>query len=279
MENTEQKHIKKIVKSLKYLIIIILFQSCNGQENKGIVNYPKNKQMNTDHFNVTSFKNYQSEQEKSGKLNISEKVTLSGKNTIKEYALVSSENGVEYAKEIISPVPSLFYSINTYDEKGKIKSSIDKVFIGILDFEYGIHNFYDQEGYLKKSVDYSSQYKTKDFNLDDLFVFLSKENVRIDTISPEIRLKIASQFFEGKDNFTPDMILQHIKYVFAETKSENGEFENKILNPYNRQDVERIHINLDKHIWTVKKDYSSLGSIITLVDVNTYKIIERKYEL
>lgn len=260
-------------------VIIILFQSCNGQENKGIVNYPKEKQMNTEHFNVTSFKNYQNEQEKSDNLILSEKVTINGENTIKEYSLISSENGVEYAKEILPPTPSLFYSLTTYDEKGKIKNSIDEVFIGVLDFEYGIHNFYDKEGYLTKSVDYSSHYNKSNSNLADLLVFLSKENVKIDTVNPEIRLKIASQFFGNKDNFTPDMILEHIKTIFAETKSEKGEFENKILNPYNRQDVERIHINLDKNIWTVTKDYSSLGSITTIIDAASYKIIEIRYEL
>ena len=64
------------MKNLKYLLIIILFHSCNGQESKGTVTYPKSKEMSTEHFNVNGFKNYQTEQEKVSSLNATEKVTI-----------------------------------------------------------------------------------------------------------------------------------------------------------------------------------------------------------
>ncbi len=215
------------MKSLKYLIITILFHSCNGQESKRTVNYPKNKQMSTEHFNVNSFKNYQTAQEKSGNIGSTERLTFNGQTVIKEYSLISSENGIEYAKETIPPIPSLFYSLIIYDEQGKIKSSIDKVFIGVFDFEYGKHNFYDKEGYLTKQIYYNKQFDVVELKVEDVLNFLSKEDIQITKIDSTIEKDLKDKWLLNNVNFTPKMVLDKIQEFFLETKEERGTFEKK----------------------------------------------------
>lgn len=269
------------MKNLKYLLIIILFHSCNGQESKGTVTYPKSKEMSTEHFNVNGFKNYQTEQEKVSSLNATEKVTIEGNATIKEYSLISSENGIEYARETLPSTPNLFYSLKIFDEKGNIKNSIDKVFFGILAFEYGVHNFYDQKGYLTKQIDYNDQFNSVKVKLEDLLNFLAREEIRIDNIDLQTKEELQSRWFQSNKDFNTQNVLDKIEEIFAETKEERGEFEKKFINAYNRQDIERIYISFDfkKKIWIIKKDFSSLGKIIMHVDATNNKIIESKYEL
>lgn len=269
------------MKRIKYLVIIILFHSCNGQESKGTVIYPKNKIMSTEHFNVIGFQDYQNTQEKLSSLNATVKITVEGDETIKEYSLISSENGIEYAREKIPPTPNLFYSLKIFDEKGNIKNSIDKVFFGILDFEYGVHNFYDPKSYLIKQIDYNDQFNSIKVKLEDLLTFLSIEEIKINTIDLQTKKELKSRWFQSNKDFTNQDVLDKIKEIFGETREERGEFEKKFLNAYNRQDVERIHISFDfeKKVWIIKKDFSSLGKIIMHVDATNKKIIGSKYEL
>lgn len=269
------------MKSLKYLTIIFFFYACNGQDSKGIVHHPKNRQMSTEHFDVSSFKQYQIKQEEINSLKVSEKISIKGDTTIKEYSLISSENGIEYARENIPSPPSLFYSLEIFNEQGIIKSSVDTVFIGIFNFEYGLHNFYDKEGYLTKQIDYHNQFDSVNVKVNDLLHFLSQEEIKINQIDSSTKIDLKSRWFSQNESIAPQMVLDKIKEIFAKTRDERGEFEEKIINPFNRQDVARIHIDFDaeKQIWIVVKDYSSLGKIIIHIDANDKKIIESAYEL
>ncbi|WP_277111688.1 hypothetical protein [Chryseobacterium taklimakanense] len=57
-----------MIKTIAFLLLILTINACKGQDDKGIVTYPKNKEMNnTELFDVKGFKNYQTEQKKQGK--------------------------------------------------------------------------------------------------------------------------------------------------------------------------------------------------------------------
>ncbi len=268
------------MKLLRFLLIFSIIYSCNGQENNGVVTYPKNKIMNTESFDVNNFKKYQEEQKKLPYGKPYEKITETNGTTITEYSLVSSKNGKEYGKEVLPPQPTLFYSLMVFNEKGKIKKSIDKVFLGILNFEYGEHNIYDENGYLQKTIDYTSKFNENKLKVDELLKLLEQEEIGISHIDASSKKEIATRFFNKNEEFTPQMVLNYIKMIFNETSDERGKFESKILNPYNRQDVERIRIDFDfdKKLWVIEKDFSSLGRIITLIDDNK-QIIDRRFEL
>lgn len=268
------------MKVLKIFLTCLIIHSCNGQENKGITSYPKEKIMSSEQFNITDYKKYQAEQQNLPNGNPSERISEKNGTTITEYSMISSEKGTEYAKEMLPPPPALFYSLMIFHDNGKIKEAVDKVFLGTLDFDYGIHQFYDNKGTLTKTVDYTKQFDNVKIKLDDLLTILANETVKAGTISKPVEEQAKNKWFSDADKVTSDMITKQLNEIFEETKAERGLFEKKFLNPNNRADVQRIKINFDaaKKQWMVVKDFSVLGKINLSIDANSGKILENSFE-
>ncbi|WP_277111687.1 hypothetical protein [Chryseobacterium taklimakanense] len=214
-------------------------------------------------------------------MNVLERIQDNNGTIIKEYSLTSSKNGTEYARETQPPVPDLFYSLKIFDENGKIKNFTDQVFWGIFEFEFGKHYFYNKDGSLEKTVDFTKQFDDYKVKVDDLLNILTMENIRFENFDDETKQRLSSTWFENNKDITPEMIFNSVKKSFETNEESYGRFEQKILNPYNRTDVQRIHIdfNYQKKTWIVKKDFSSLGVVYLEIDANSKRIIKTNYEL
>lgn len=269
------------MKLLKILLTFLIIHSCNGQENKGVTTYPKEKIMNKEKFDITNFKNYQAEQQNLPYGNPSERITEKNGVTITEYSMVSSDKGREYGREVLPPAPALFYSVQIFHENGNIKEYTDRVFLGTFDFDYGIHQFYDDNGILLKTVDYTKSFEEVKIKVEDLFKILENENLKAGTIDKATEDEVKNKWFPDADKITSEMVMKQLNDIFEETKVERGTFEKKFLNPNNREDVKRIRIDFDnaKKQWIVTKDFSVLGKIKLFVDAGSGKILENSFEL
>lgn len=267
------------MKNLAFILIFFIISSCNGQDKNSVTTYHKEKTMSSEQFNITDFKKYQTAQQNLPDGNPTERVINQNGSTITEYSMISAAKGTEYTREILPPVPALFYSIFIFNDDGKLKESVDKVFLGTFEFDYGIHQYYNTNGELEKTVDYSKRFENVKIKVDDLFRILENETLKTGQLSPETEEELKNRWFSANDKVSPEMVVKKINDIFNETLAERGAFEKKFLNPGNRKDIERLKINFNdqQKQWIVIKDFSVLGKIKLVVDANSGKIVENSF--
>lgn len=263
-----------------YTILLSLFISCNGQNEKS--NNKKKTNMSNNKFDVSNFENFIANGGDKNSLNPFVFERKKNDTLIKEYAGINTDTGEkEYQRDIVPPAPNLFYAICIFDENGNVKQTIDQVFIGTFHFKYGIHRFYDKEGNLKKTIDYNNQFRDFKIKIIDLLKILSNEKLKVDKISDSTQEELRNKWFDVNEKVTPEMVIKKLQQIFKETKQERGSFEEKFLNPNNRKDVERIGIDFDlaKKHWIIIKDFSVLGRIYLVIDGTSGKIIDNRFEI
>ena|GEM_PF-1500268 len=267
------------MRNLAFILIFFIITSCDGQDKNSVTTYHKEKTMSSEQFNIADFKKYQIEQQNLPNGNPTEKVTVKNGSKITEYSMISNAKGTEYARETLPPIPALFYSLQIFYENGKLKESVDKVFLGTFEFDFGIHQFYNDEGELKKTEDYNKRFENVKIKVDDLFRILENETLKAGKFSTETEEELKNKWFSANDKVSQEMVVKKINDIFIETAEERGVFEKKFLNPRNRKDVERLKVNFDdqKNQWVVTKDFAVLGKIKIIVDAGSGKILDNSF--
>lgn len=268
------------MRNLAVILIFFIINSCNGQDHNSVTTYPKEKTMSSEQFNILDFKKYQAAQQSLPNGNPTERVTDKNATLITEYSMISAAKGTEYTREILPPAPALFYSMMIFYDNGKLKESVDKVFLGTLEFDYGLHSYYNEKGELTKTIDHSKRFDKAKIKLDDLFKILENESLKAGKYSVETEAEMKNKWFSENMTISPEMIINKIAKIFSETAEERGVFEKKFLNPNNRTDVQRLKINFDdqKLQWIVIKDFAVLGKVKLVIDANSGKILENSFQ-
>ena len=253
------------------------FNSCKGQNEEKII-YPKEKIMNTDRFDIQSFNKHKEKYLEYEKMQIhleSLNSPFLKIDTLSNGTVVFSEEGfnkqIYYSQKIIVPPPSLFFTYKEYYSSGIIKEESEK-FIGSLYSGYGITKYYDEQGYLVKTVDENYVYKDVKIKLLDLFGILKKEPM-LGGLTREDKEHFQQLFFENK-KIEEITSADFINYLLSSDIGTNG----MILNPNNDNDRRNIEINFENNHWDVTKNIYPFGTIDYVIDANTGQILTKKYQ-
>lgn len=260
----------KIEKQIIFIFIAFSLFNCKGQTEEG-VQYPKEKIMTTDRFDIEKFKNYP----KVLKLG-EEKKLPSTKDTLPDGTVINYSwgKGLDkqkyYAKKTIPPVPALSYIEKEYYENGILKRE-KEVFLGQSinsdQIKFGISKYYDETGQLIKTVDESVKYDKIKVKPSNLLEILKREPLFVSFTKEERKHFIEIfQLNKKEDEVSPDIVNKALKKYF-------------ILDPDSRPDVENVFLKLseDEKSWNVIKDIYPFGLIELNIDANSGKIISRTY--
>lgn len=259
-----------------YIAISMMMYSCNGQEQKGNIIYPKEKIMNTERFDTKRFENYPDVVSMEDEKKLPSKKEILSDGTIIEYSFWDNKddgNKKYYTKTVTSPPPALFKKVKDFYPSGTIQKE-SEVFMGEMMMEPFYNNLivkdYDQNGSLVKTTDYTDFAKNVKIKLKDLLELLQKEPM-IREVSESNKENLYVNFFNKeitKDKITADKVIDELK-----SEDCNG----KILNAYS--DVERrsLKISLDKDIWSVTKDMYPGGFWDYKINANTGKVLSVDY--
>ncbi len=245
--------------------------SCKNNEANNL-KLTKNKII--EKFDIERFKNYPSVVSEEEEKNLTPTKDTLTDGTIISYSWWDDENKKYYSKKIVYPVPTLLAKTFTYYENGTIKQEQEN-FIGEFFENIGITKYYDEKGYLTKTVDENIKYKDVKIKLQNLFEILKKEPL-LDKLSDEEKEHFNTIFSFGKDS--KKIVLEDI-YKFLK--------RDKILNPYvidtsvlDTEDRFRLQISFDndKKNWNVIKELYPFGQIWLNVDANTGKVSNKEYQ-
>ncbi len=260
-------NIKKII-AITFALSLL---QCTGQTEKG-VQYPKEKIMTQDRFDINRFKDYPDAivfgEEK--KLTPTED-TLSDGTVI----IYSWGNGLDnkkyYSKLIKTPVPSITEVYKEYYNNGILKEETER-FIGSSmnsdQIKFGITKFYDETGRLVKTIDESVRYENIVVKPLQLFEILKKTPLFVSLTDDEkAHFKYILSLTEDKSEVTPQAVHKALKEEF-------------ILNPVDRENVKRVFLTLSKDTrkWYVTKDIYPFGLIEFEVDTKSGDVSNREYK-
>lgn len=258
------------IKQIIFIFIVFSLFNCKRQTEEG-VQYPKEKIITTDKFDIERFKNYP----KVLKLG-EEKKLPSIKDTLPDGTIIdySWGKGLDkkkyYSKKITPPVPAIFFIDKEYYENGILKQET-KVFLGQSinsdQIKFGKSKYYNETGELIKTVNESVKYDKVKVKPSNLLEILKREPL-FESFTKEERKHFIEIFQLNKktDEVTPDIVNKILKkYV--------------ILDPDSRPDVENVFLKLseDAKSWNVIKDIYPFGFIELNIDANSGKIISRRY--
>ncbi|MEZ0128535.1 hypothetical protein AB9T88_01460 [Flavobacterium sp. LBUM151] len=266
MENIKQGNTMKILKKLFVLFLFLQLISCKGQEKDGI-SYPKEKIMSTERFDIEKYKNCIKLKEKDKYADVS-----NCEEILKDGTLIISY--MEWEKRIIPPAPNLFSTVFKYYKSGIIKEEF-KTYIGIFDEKIGVSKYYDENGYLIKTVDEDIKYNDINIKLVDLFEILKKEPL-LDSLTVEQKKYFKNAFGLEKEinKITIDDIFKYLK-------------RDKILDPnntdktiFNTEDRFRLEITFNEieKEWNVIKELYPYGQIELQVNAMTGKVSNKNYQ-
>ena len=262
--------IMKLLQLLTILLSIIQLTGCKGQNEEGVT-YSKQKIMSNKKFDIEKHKKC---------LEIKLQT-----NNLKNYPLCdvilkdrtvvyTSENSEDYQEEIIPPAPALIKKTQLfYLKTGIIKEDFES-YIGNANLRYNNTKFYDEKGYLTKTVDENIKYKDVQIKLLDLLEILKKEPL-LDKLSEDEKEHFNTIFSLAKE---PSKV--NLEDIFKFLKRD------KILNPYltdtsvlDTKDRFRLQISFDqdKKYWNVTKELYPFGQIWLKIDANTGKVSDKEY--
>lgn len=284
-----EKNQSKLKMKLYNLIVffILIFHSCDGQKNN--ITYPKEKIVNTETFDISSYEKLKDEQLTKNMLNpwtIETKLATGEKQE-----LFSSADGDEitYFKSLTPPEPALLKKIKRFHSNGKIAVEYE-TYVGILNpypnAKYtlvGETKYYDKSGVLEKIENNEKIFENKKVNLIKLFSLLEKEPI-LDNLSSEEKKNLKELFFEGKniDEITPGLLMQFFQEnINKNLKKDDIEDQYKLndffLNKNNKYDRESLEISYENPKWIVKKDFYPFGWVTVEINAQTAEVSNKKY--
>jgi hypothetical protein len=110
----------KLIKLIIILFGVIQLTGCKGQNKEG-VNYPKEKIMSDEKFDVERFKNYPSVVSEEEEKNLTPTKDTLDDGSVIFYSWWDDENKKYYSKKIVYPSPTLLAKTFIYYENGTIK--------------------------------------------------------------------------------------------------------------------------------------------------------------
>lgn len=199
--------------------------------------------------------------------------------------IVMGKKGSYYKRTVIPPIPGLFVIYRTYDSKGILESEITDIPNGFVDFVYGLNKEVDSTGRIIKVTDNKKDYDNLPFNLTKLIDQLIMKKVIIETFNDLTRERaIGAELFDESEN-NIDTIREELansEFRLLEEKVNKKLDKNNYfyLNPYDRIDLQRLGISIDKHkrIWSVEKNLG-FGRVLLQYDTQIGKLLEEKYEI
>jgi hypothetical protein len=272
MENIKSRSAMRILTFFAVMLFSFQLTSCNGQKKDGIT-YPKEKIMNNERFDIEKHQRCL-------------KTKLETKN-FKHYPLCdnilndgtiiyTSENTEDYQEESIPSAPNLLKKVKLYYLKTAIIKEEFEKYVGQFNEKIGTSKYYDEKGYLIKTVDENAKYEDLRIKILDLFEILKREPL-LDVLSTEEKAHFNNIFSLGKEikNVTLEDVFKYLK-------------RDKILNPMNTdttildtEDRFRLEISFDqdKKKWHVIKELYPFGQISLEVDSNTGKVSNKEYKI
>ena len=266
MENFKSTSAMKLLKLLTILLSIVQLTSCKGQNKEGVT-YPKEKIMSNEKFDIEKFNKCFNQEDKV--YNEDCKQILSDGTVV-----IQSIMSEDYRQDIIPVAPGLLSRVKLFYLKTGILKQEYETYVGGYNDDFGISKFYDQKGYLTKTVDENIKYKDVQIKLLDLFEILKKEPL-LDKLSEDEKEHFNTIFSLGKENKKVNL-----EDIFNFLKRD------KILNPYitdtsvlDTEDRFRLQISFDqdKENWNVTKELYPFGQIWLKVDANTGKVSDKEY--
>lgn len=265
------------------IFIILIFHSCDGQKNN--ITYPKEKNVNTETFDIPSYEKLKDEQLTKNMLN---PWTIEIKlDTGEKQELFSSADGdeINYFKSVTPPVPALLKKMKRFYSNGKIAVEYE-TYVGILNpypnAKYtlvGETKYFDKGGVLEKIENNEKIFENKKVNLIKLFSLLEKEPI-LDDLSSEEQRNLKELIFEEKkvDEITPDLLIQFFQEDLKKENPENQYTLNGFfLNKNDKNDRESLEISYTDPKWIIKKDFYPAGWVTVEINAQTAEISNKKY--
>ena len=254
----------------KIILIILAFSlmQCTGQTEKG-VEYPKEKIMTQDRFDIKKFNECLEKKEKDNPMqDLSQCVEI-----LKNGEKISSyETTEDYVMLIDLASPKLFQKYMRYYKNGVLKEETER-FIGSSmnsdQIKFGVTKFYDETGRLIKTIDESVRYEQITVKPLQLFDILKKTPLFISLTDEEkAHFKYIFNLTEDKSEVSPQVVHKELKEEF-------------ILNPNDRENAKRVFLTLskDEKKWFVTKDIYPFGLIEFEVDTKSGNISNREYKV
>lgn len=265
MENTKSTNIMRFLK-LIIICILLQFSSCKGQNEKEII-YPKSKVMSTEHFNMDQYQKCIEKKQRTGNIDLSQCEDTLSNGTV----IVSVKNAEESFVRVIPGVPSLVENVKAYYGYGSIKEEYSRylgVFLNTEELRIGISKYYDEKGYLTKSVNEDAKYEGVKIKVRELFEILKKEPL-LDELTLDEKKRFKGLFDLKTET---EKITNHEIYEFLKKRV--------ILNPMDIEDRKSLGIafnDKDKK-WSITKDMYPFGIINLEVDAETGKVENKSYE-
>ncbi|MBP2619733.1 hypothetical protein J2772_004952 [Chryseobacterium jejuense] len=265
------------------ILFILIFHSCDGQKNN--ITYPKEKIVNTETFDISSYEKLKDEQLTKNMLNPWTVETKLATGEKQELFSSADGNEITYFKSITPQEPALLKTIKRFYSNGKIAVEYE-TYVGILNpypnAKYtlvGETKYYDKGGVLEKIENNEKIFENKKVNLPKLFSLLEKEPI-LDNLSSEEQKKLKELFFEEKniDEITPRLLIQFFQENLKKENPENQYTLNGFfLNKNDRNDRESLEISYTDPKWIIKKDFYPVGWVTVEVNAQTGVVSNKKY--
>ena len=266
MENIKSTNIMRLLRVIIICSIVLQFSGCKGQNEKG-VSYPKSKIMSTERFDIDKYQKCIEKKQRTGNIDLSQCQDTLSDGTV----IISVKNAEESFVRIIPAVPSLIENVKAYYGYGSIKEEYSRylgVFLNAEEIRIGTSKYYDEKGYLTKSVNEDAKYDGVKIKITDLFDILKKEPL-LDELTLDDKKRFKS-LFELKAEV--EKITNQDVYEFLKKRV--------ILNPMDTEDRKSLGIvfNEKSKKWSVTKDMYPFGIINFEVDAETGKVENKNYE-
>lgn len=269
------------------IFFILIFHSCDGQKNNST--YPKERIINTETFDISSYEKLKEEQLTKNMLNPWTIETKLATGEKQELFSSADGNEITYFKSLTPPEPALLKKIKRFYSNGKIAVEYE-TYVGILNpypnAKYtlvGKTKYYDRDGILEKIENNEKIFENKKVNLIKLFSLLEKERI-LNNLSAEEKKQLQELIFEGKsiDEITPNLLVQFFQENLNKNlKKDNPEDEYKLngffLNKNDKHDRESLEISYTDPKWIIKKDFYPMGWVTVEVNAQTGEVSNKKY--
>ncbi|MGE8552779.1 MAG: hypothetical protein ACN6OB_02440 [Chryseobacterium jejuense] len=265
------------------ILFILIFHSCDGQKNN--ITYPKEKIVNTETFDISSYEKLKEEQLTKNMLNPWTIETKLATGEKQELFSSADGNEITYFKSVTPQEPALLKTIKRFYSNGKIAVEYE-TYVGILNpypnAKYtlvGETKYYDKGGVLEKIENNEKIFENKKVNLPKLFSLLEKEPL-LDNLNSEEQKKLKELFFEEKniDEITPRLLIQFFQENLKKENPENQYTLNGFfLNKNDKNDRESLEISYTDPNWIIKKDFYPVGWVTVEVNAQTGAVSNKKY--